>query len=583
MKKQSITLKYLIISLFLFTVNNAMAYTPPVGIPDPTLDFEQPLPSRPSNWTEETPGYYYIDTINGSYAPVYGSETTPRKYLPKPIPAGSYIEIAGDYNYAGGGVISILSQGTDDTWVPNKSGPVWITSAKNNPGTFTNYKVLMYGENLFLTDMLFRNGSTPQTGSSTKGYPAKNIVIRNIDVAGPIGIQGAATNSGSDNIIVYSSSFHDAGDINSPIDEDVHVVTVNAYSSNIWILKNTMHTASGAGLQVHGGHNHSTDTNNIYIGDNEVYNVRQSGIWVKSGKNVIISSNYVHDILTTPWSQSKGIGSQYEPNGLWIINNHIEGVEYGIRVTSYGTLNENNFNPTFESTFYIIGNIIHNIEAKSETALSWIGGSNTWQVAGINVVGGHKLYAYNNLIYDAPNGITIANKIEAEIKNNIILDISRQQKEGVSGRYIWSELTGFKDKIKMSNNYFDQKMRVDMHQGLIRVTYNTEAELIAAGSLYNIRGKQLLSDIDLETILASKSIDGFDLQRIADLGTNGTIRSLYQTAFGRELDNNIDILGAVRYQGASIDIGPFETSGYAQITPIDAPNQPIILDVIQVQ
>ena len=309
---------YFFITILFLTCNSAWAYTMPVGIPKTSIDFTQKMPERPSNWSNEVAGYYYVDIDNGFHISTYGSEAKPRNRIPNPVPAGSYIEIAGNYNAASGGVIRLFAQGTDDKWVANESGPVWITQSKNRLGAFTGSKLLIYGKNIFITDIDFKDGSAPQISSPTAGYPAENIVIRNTNVTGGgVAIAGNISGgTGSNNIVIYNSISHDAGDVNAIYDQDSHLVTVSHLCSNIWLLNNIMHTASGGGLQIHGGIGNSNYTHNIYAGNNEAYNVRQGGLWVKSGKDIVFSSNHVHDIITTPWSVSKGMGAQYEPNGL---------------------------------------------------------------------------------------------------------------------------------------------------------------------------------------------------------------------------------------------------------------------------
>ena len=574
-------MRYSFIVLLFSIVTNVSAYTMPAGIPESNIDFTQDAPSRPSDWSIEVPGYYYIDFVNGSYSPTFGSETKPRKYIPNSLPAGSYIEIAGDYTKGMGigNIHNIFSEGTDEAWVANKAGPVWVTQSKKDGGSFSTARVLFWGTNFYVTDIDFKNGSVPQIGSSSNGYPASNIVLRNADISGPVAIAGYSQTSAVNGLVLYNNNIHDAGTPEATNESDIRVMNVAGHSSNVWILNNKMHTASG-GLQVHAGGNNGHTTKNIYVGGNEVYNIIQSGMWVKEGKNVIFSSNYVHDIYPTLTSPGKGIGSQYEPDGLWIINNHIEGVEYGIRVTSNDTLN---LKIPFEATFHIIGNIIHNVEAsQSKTVIDWIGGSNIWQSAAINIVGGHKVYAYNNLIYDAPNGITIANRIKAEIKNNIIFDMTKQQNEGSHGRYVWSELTGLSNNIDMSNNYFDNNMQIDMHKGTVQQTYYSESDLITAGSLNNIKGVKLLTGTDIKEILNTKSTSGFDLSTVEDLGVNGVIGTLYKSNFGTSIENNTDILGETRYQGKAIDIGPFEQLGSNYEPDMSPPETPIIIDVIQI-
>jgi hypothetical protein len=158
---------------------------------------------------------------------------------------------------------------------------------------------------------------------------------------------------------------HDCGDINAVGDEDAHVITVNSYCSNVWLLDNTMHTASGTGLQILASAGNGHNTHNIYAGNNEVYNVRQSGMWVKTGKDIVFSGNHVHDI-----------------NALEDTVGPIE-----IPITS-------------------------------------------WQPAAIHLHGAHDHYIYNNLIFDAPNGIDTTGAGISKIRNNILLDVTESQADG---------------------------------------------------------------------------------------------------------------------------------------------------------
>ena len=549
--------------------NNVYAYTMPVGIPDSNIDFTQDAPQRPDDWSEEIPGYYYIDAQNGSTSATYGSETTPKKSLPHSFTAGSYIEIAGTLELSGSYVVRV--SGTDTSWIANESGPVWFTQSALTDGTITGGRLTLAGSNVFITDLNFKEGGKPQIGSPTSGYDIENVVIRNSNISGSnLSGTGLSINRAT-NAIVYNNTIHDFGDINSLEDEDAHVINIGINNNNVWVLSNVQHTASGAGLQVLGD---SETTSNIFVGDNEVYNVRQSGIWLKGGKNVVFSSNYVHDIIDTSWSVSKGMGAQYEPDGLWMINNHIAGAEYGIRIASSNTTD-------FDQNIYIIGNVIHNISEKS--GIGYVGGSNSWQSAAIHLVGGTETWIYNNLMFNAPNGVTSSSKSPVHIKNNIIFDLTNSQETGNYGRSIWTEFVStLGGDIELTNNYFDDHIIVQ--QG--SKSYSSITEVESQGGINNISTTQFLSNLELEDIMNNKSIAGYDLTKIIDLGTDVTAvtETLYSTTFTdvtKQLDT--DILGIQRTQGSNIDIGPFETDGTGTPASSSVPVSPTILDIIQVE
>ncbi|WFB37419.1 right-handed parallel beta-helix repeat-containing protein [Kiritimatiellota bacterium B12222] len=534
-------------------------YTMPVGIPDAPMDFTQSPPERPSDWSVEVPGYYYVDMVNGSTAQTYGSETLPRKYLPKPIPAGSYVEVAGTYSKAAGGVIPLYVEGTDEEWVANVSGPVWVTSAPNTSSSFTERKIIFWGQNAFLTDVTVKKGSSIQVGSLSEGYPASNIVVRNCEAIGRLESTGAGTilvtvgneNSPTENVVFYNNVGHDSGDISSELDIDTGIMSVSGYCSNVWILDNVGYNAAGSGLQIN-ARPPAVACHNIYVGNNEFYNVRQSGMWVKYATDVVFSTNYIHDIISTPWSPAKGMGAQYEPHGLWMINNHIHGVEYGVRIAStYSTEGDKNI--------YIIGNIIHDVASVQNP--DDVGGSNTWQSAAIHLVGGQHHYIYNNLIYDAPNGIDFSSSGYSEIKNNMIFDLTSGQAEGEYGRSIWSEFQNLNVNLFIANNYFDEHMYIQLKTAKYPTGGATDPVTVLGNQ--NIRGTQFLSDADVMAILNAGSISGFDLSEVLDQGAN--VDAILSTEFNSRIPEVFslgkDMLSNVRTQGAGIDMGPFEQGG----------------------
>nr|WP_049752938.1 right-handed parallel beta-helix repeat-containing protein [Psychromonas ingrahamii] len=525
----------------------------PVGIPEASIDFTQDAPDRPVDWSSEVAGYYYINTQTGSTAQTYGTPTAPRKYWPANIKPGSYIEIAGAFSngFSSGGRMFTIN-GTDDTWVANTSGPVWITGAKNAEGYIEKIGFQITGSNVYISDLNFKNGGALQISSATVGYPAKNIVVRNVDIVGGMAIEGNSPTSGSDNIIVYNSTFHDAGDINAVGDEDAHLMTVGAGCSNIWLLNNTAHTASGAGLQVLGGPTRG-NTHNVYAAGNEIYNVRQAGMWVKYGSNVVFSSNYIHDIISTPWSVSKGMGAQYEPDELWMINNHVHGAEYGVRVPSTnGT--------AWRQKVYVIGNVIHDIRpVQSDTFPGPIESTSSWQSAAIHVNGAHDHYIYNNLVFDAPNGIDSSSAGITRIRNNIVLDVTKAHVNEPTGYHILAEIQDLNEEVFIDNNYIGSGMYAQVRHGI----YQTSAALNAvSGASDNIEGTNIITVANIDAIMNAQTIDSQGFTALEDAGIN--VDNILVTAFRSNFTDTVgidrDIFGVQRKLG-SMDIGPFVING----------------------
>ena len=562
-----------------YNVHAASSYEMPVGIPNTTLDFQQEMPARPSDWIIEKPGYYYINYQTGSNKQTYGTPDAPRQSIPSPAPAGSYIEIAGEYTqgFKGKGNRMYTFNGTDDAWSAGVVGPVWITGAKDTDGAISLVGFQMQGSNIFISDLDFINGAKIQVSSSSKGYKAENVVIRNVDITGGgLSVVGDAT-APVNNIIIYNSKFHDFGDIYSETDEDAHLVSIGAYISNLWLLDSLMHTASGAGVQVLGASERGS-TNNIYVGNNEVYDVRQSGLWVKSGTNVVFSSNTIRNVISTPWSPSKGMGAQYLPDELWMINNHVSGVEYGIRIASTTGV-------SWTQKVYAIGNIIHNVRTLQEgSKVGPISNTSSWQSAAIHIAGSNEHYIYNNLIFDATNGIDSSSAGTTVIKNNIILDVTADHVNEPTGYHILAEIQELNEEVFIENNYFGDGMHVQVHKGVTNVLHNNVNILNAEeGASNNIQGTNIITQNNIDSIMDVMSIDGLGFTKLKDAGTN--INDILITRFKSQFPDtsgiNSDIFSKLRNLGEAIDIGPFEQEGVVQVPTV--PNKPEDLTLFQLQ
>ena len=572
-------MKYSFIVLIFSIATNVSAYTMPVGIPNTTLDFQQEMPPRPSDWSIEKPGYYYINYQTGSDKQTYGTPDSPRKSFPNPTSAGSYIEISGEYTQGfktHGDRIYALN-GTDADWSADVAGPVWVTEAKDTGGVISKVGFLVMGANVFISDLGFINSANLQIGSPSAGRQATNIVARNLNLnGGGISISADSTAPVS-NIVIYNSTVHNLGDVNSSTDDDNHVITVGQYVSDVWLLDNVLHTASGSGLQIHGGFKDRGTTNNIYAGGNEVFNVRQAGLWVKSGSNVVFSSNYIHDLISTPWSPSKGLGAQYEPDGLWMINNRISGVEYGIRIASTNST-------TWDKKIYIIGNVIHGIKPVQESSkIGPIETTSSWQPAAIHIASSDEQYIFNNLIFDAPNGIDVSTQhAKIWIKNNILLDVTATHVNEPTGYHIMLEYLALNEQAFIDNNYFGDGMYVRVKEGVSKKLHETASSLNSKeGASGNIQGINIITQDNIDYIMDAMSIDDMVFTKLKDAGinVNDILITQFKSQFPDTSGINLDIFEKQRSLGNSIDIGPFEQYGVKQVPTI--PTKPGGLKLIQ--
>ncbi|MEJ6077203.1 right-handed parallel beta-helix repeat-containing protein [Vibrio sp. 1-Bac 57] len=564
----------LIIAMF-SSYSFASNYIMPVGIPDTNINFTQEAPDRPSNWTVEQAGYYYIKYDKGNDSLKYGTPDAPRKTIPQVLPQGSYVEISGNYSYASGGAIKIYGTGSNEPWVANQSGPVWVTTAQDEQANFTKSTVLVWGDNVYLTKLNVTENSKIQVGSLASGYPANNIVVKNSTVIGTLDMKNGellsvkgAESSQSTNVVLYKNTISDAGDINSTTDIDAGLMASTGYTSNVWILENTGYNASGSGLQIN-PRPPVDASHNIYAGKNEFFNVRQSGLWVKYATNVVFSTNYVHDIISTAWSPAKGLGAQYEPKGLWIINNRIRDVEYGIRIASTSNIDNVSFK------VYIVGNIIYDVHTESN-----IGTSSAWESAGIHIQGGDERFIYNNLTYNTPNGINIsATSGTTKIKNNVIAKVDNGHKDNQQGYHIWTEHHDEQPSLTLSHNFFpSDELNIKFKSTVITTLFTLDDHLNNKVENKGVISKNYSgmfenTPLDIDSLIS----EGFNESILWDVGDDvfTELNTELAVATNSTIKLDKDILNNSRIEGYSVDIGPFEMDGTnPDINISSKPNNP---------
>lgn len=544
------------ISITSFVVN-VYAYIPPIGIPDPGFGIDEARPSRPNPWTSEQAGYYYIDYTTGTDSGrTYGYPAAPRKTIPNPVPAGSYVEVHGTYSYASGGVINLVGNGTGGSWVANKSGPAWIVGQDSaNIPVFKNAKTVVKGQYVYFDMVRFEH--TLQIGSAVAGYDADYIVVRNSTLVGDqssartgLSIIGSSASEEVTNVVIYNNLVYNWGDISSTFDQDASGIMPQEYTSNIWVLQNTVHTTSGTGIHS-GGQSGSSPaiTHHIYVGGNEVYNTRQSGIWLKNGMDVIFSQNHVHDIIDTSWSPSKGIGAQYGPQRLWIIFNRVHGARYGIRVPS-----------TNAGTWYVyvIGNVIYNIKDGDGS----YSGTSSWDEAAIHLHGATYAYVIGNTIYDSPSGIYGSATVPTYyyIENNIISDINEP-----NGSHIW--IYDQTDNAVIRNSIISQYGGTETIKWGSSTKYTLSQFQSATGKGQGCSAADPLF-VDKENYnlrIQSGSPARDTALPPPDLTSN--VYATFNSLYGQNIEKDID--GVSRPQGLGWDMGAYEFQGTVECTDSD--------------
>jgi hypothetical protein len=518
-------------------------YVYPIGIPDAWISPDIESPERPSSWETELAGYYYIDYSTGDDTDnTYGTPSSPRKTIPYPVPAGSYVVVSGDYNYVQG-YIKLSGEGTGDTWVAGVSGPVWVVGDTENMAEIDGDKLLVSGSYVYLENFYFHSGGTIQLGSYVSGYQVDHILVRNCEMEGEVDVTGGILiqivgleDEPTSNIIIYNNNAHTIGPLDSDVDIDARGCSIQKYMSNIWILDNEF-SDSSAGLQVEAGSLAlQATTHHIYIGRNLIYNIAQAGIGIKYALDIIISENVIHDIIDTPWSPSKGIGFQYAPDRVWIIFNEIYNVYTGIRGAS-----DNGGAGTIGESVFIIGNYIKDVTI-DETAYN---GATSGVGIQINN-GATPRYMINNTIVNSDIGIGNGYYNSTMIMENNMISNTRDFDIMLESGYETGTLS------TLRNNHFDEEAKISWSNG---VTHDLESFQSAFSKGENcISDDPLFTDASSEdfSLQASSSAVGSALQ---DSDLTVDVYALFESLYG--LDIRVDINNVARPDTDSWNMGAY--------------------------
>ncbi len=438
----------------------AQAYTMPKGVPNAWIDPDITAPGRPSPWTTEQVGYYYIDWNTGTNTGrTYGTPTAPRKNIPTTIPAGSRVELAPG-SYGGGIQLIVAANGNSLPWEAGVSGPAWLIGAPDLASVFT-MKTIMQGSYFYISGIKWMKPSshTLLIGSGSVSRPVDHFLLRNCDIdgSGQLGALGMTLEGRADgkvaNVIIYNNEIHGFGNMAATTDAeaDNSAFATGNEVSNVWFVKNRCHTCTaGVRAGAAGTINGQAICSRFYLADCEVFNILQHGMTVKFCIDAVISSNYIHDIIDTPWSPSKCIGAQYAPQGLWIIFNRLHGGRYGVFLGSTTT------SEVTDWPVYIIGNIITGTRQPSGTYTNGGGYGN----GAIGIWGSRERYVIGNTLYDNCAGVLtppVAADSLTEIRNNIISNISDDRGTDVTGGFHIVAGGGALDQnIHIDNNlYYD--------------------------------------------------------------------------------------------------------------------------------
>ena len=389
------------------------------GIPEPEFGINEAAPSMPSDWRQETLGFYYIDRQHSQATDTnnqYGTPQRPRRSIPGTLAAGSVVRISGEYDFPPSATSSeIVGQGTVENPI-FILGPAVVTRAVVIRGS---YVVL---ENLEFADA---NGdlSEGHTGRIDIIGDADHIVLRNNNIQGNlanggvfIGVRNAQPDTdgitdGSDpearDIVIFNNQIHHNGDMQSS--SHIHGVHIGSYAHHVWIADNDIYSNGGDGVHINAGHiDLQHTTYQIYVGKNDVHDNKDSGLWTKQATDIVFSENLVYNHQKKAGTLGACVGYQFAPDNLWIMYNRLHDCTYGI-----GSSRDEN--QGVGTDVYMIGNNIHDIHGN---------GDDIYSSAGILVNGGRNTQVIGNVISQADAGINVPKIGTHYFGSNVIADVA---------------------------------------------------------------------------------------------------------------------------------------------------------------
>lgn len=507
----------------LLAASPAAAWAPPLGIPAPPFGISEVAPAAPEPWTVEVPRFYYVDARSGTNeGRSLGTPKAPRATIPKALPAGSVVIVAGPYdaNHEDGIVANgtaenpVFIRGTSATVRPKVRGK-WVMSG--------SYYVLEYIDAEWPTSS--GNGKMVITGS--------HGVVRHCDLRG----DGATKGIGGvivygTYLVIWDTKIHDSGDVNARTDDDTHGISVPEKTSYLWVLDSELYKNGGDGIQINAGSlREQASTHHIYVGRNKSYRNKQTGFWVKQAVDVVFSENEAFAHRPSGSSSGQCMGMQYAPERVWFIFNHVHDCEFGIYLGS-------NSNMGSGRDSYFVGNLIHDIHAR--------GGFNpgsAWSSAAIMAAGGVDRHIVNNTIDDVDAGLNVAGGGANRIVNNIVGRVTQP-----GGHHVFLE-----DPATARASTIDHNLFV----GPARLRWGSNATLDLR-SFRSVSG-QCGACREGDPRWGPPGSGDFRPQAASPMVDQGVVDVVYATflkLYG--IDIARDIAGTPRPRGAGFDLGCYE-------------------------
>ncbi len=434
-------------------------WTLPIGIPVPGFGivetyrmYDDPACRNPAlTYQASAEGGFFTHYVDNTHpaatdtANPFGSIAKPRKTIPRPLPAGSVVEVHGGA-YAADPKVNGIGTLEQPIFVRGMGEPRFTA-----PFTigFYGYQDAAY---------LICEGLSLYRMAICAYASTHHVVLRHSKVEGALAdvhgalvgttIPSAAQPTATiHDIVVWDNEICNGGNWQAAGDPDMHGMAVTHNVSHVWILDNVFHHNSGNGVQINAGSIPLQNTvHDIYLGRNRAYQNKQDGFWTKNATDVIFSQNTVWDHTPSDSSLGGGMGSQYGPERVWFLFNEIWNCAYGIRQST--DTGGGGTGPGTDN--YFIGNLIHNIHRQAGET----GGLNSWKKGSAFLFASETSAkgVYDNIIANCDAGILVPRRATIQAHGNTF--------SGVAEEHVFLEFPDSRAGSDLGGNAFDQPARI---------------------------------------------------------------------------------------------------------------------------
>ncbi len=366
---------------------NALGYV--VWPTDTTVKTGATRPTLPSPWNSNTPNFYYVEQGGGNANEGYPGN--PRGTIPDPIPAGAVVCVNGAYSQSFSDPANLTFNGTS-------ANPAWLMGYNTGARPVFSQRMEVDGQWGIIDNINFdwNNNAVAIFRNHGSFMTMRNMILDGDSVSGGTYSQG--DDAIWDNVTVTNAKVG-AG-------EGGERHGCKNIASRVWFIDCAYNNNNGDGIQ--SGSNVGDTYKLVFCGGCSFDGNRQTGFWVKSGFDHIVS-NCTGQNATVPSGASTGtpFGSQYGTDYYWILFSTGFNSEVGFAriASSSGGVGVNN---------YLIGNLSYNC------------GSDTTQTdnytdSAVGLWGGAKAVVHNTFV-DQDGGLYKVNSLTTACYGNIFGD-----------------------------------------------------------------------------------------------------------------------------------------------------------------